>query len=141
MRRVRDLVGYASLRRRPALLGVLAGEGFLVSKANANKGQGSNWIRRKKRVAIYLRDDYTCLYCEADLSGADQHDVTLDHVRPGHFPGNNRASNLITSCRSCNSSRQDKPLAAFCDVETRARIHHNTRRKLARYLELAMESV
>ena len=39
------------------------------------------WIRADKRLAIYLRDRFTCLYCCRDLHDADPADVTLDHLR------------------------------------------------------------
>lgn len=39
-------------------------------------GQGSKWIRRAKRLAIYERDWFRCVYCgEADASK-----LTLDHL-------------------------------------------------------------
>jgi CRISPR/Cas system Type II protein with McrA/HNH and RuvC-like nuclease domain len=76
----------------------------------------SNWIRRDKRLAIYLRDDCTCAYCGITVkvgdSGADA--ATLDHVQPASKGGSNRADNLVVACKSCNSSRQDSPMAVFC---------------------------
>lgn len=101
---------------------------------------GSNqggWIRKNKRLAIYLRDGFRCVYCLEDLHGSDPFDITLDHVKCVSDGGSNDASNLITCCRHCNCSRQDTPLARWCGVETRKHIRRNTRRKLARYLKLA----
>lgn len=64
--------------------------------------QGSKWIRRDKRLAIYLRDDCSCAYCGRDASmGAV---LTLDHVVAG---GSNGEANLVTCCRSCNSAKND----------------------------------
>lgn len=95
------------------------------------------WIRPAKRLAINLRDAFRCVYCCRDLHGADPRDVTLDHVETKANGGNNEASNLVTACRSCNSSRQDKPLRRFAGPETRADVRRLTRRSLAPYLRLA----
>lgn len=75
-------------------------------KMNRN---GSKWIRPEKRLAIYIRDGFRCAYCGRDLKDADPSEVTLDHLLPRVAGGSNQATNLITACRSCNSSRQDTP--------------------------------
>jgi len=95
------------------------------------------WIRVDKRLAIYLRDRFTCLACLKDLHGADPMDVTLDHIMTKSDGGSNSESNLYTCCRSCNSSRQDKPLSRFVGKEARAHIRRNTRRSLKAYRKLA----
>jgi 5-methylcytosine-specific restriction endonuclease McrA len=106
-------------------------------KKTANGNNGSKWIRPEKRLALYLRDRFTCLYCLRDLHGADPRDVTLDHLNCEHKAGQHHETNLVTACRSCNSSRQDTPLARFAGPETRAHIRRNTRRSLKPYLKLA----
>jgi 5-methylcytosine-specific restriction endonuclease McrA len=108
-----------------------------AKKQTANGNNGSKWIRPEKRLSIYLRDRFTCLYCLRDLHDADPRDVTLDHLNCNHAAGNHHESNLVTACRSCNSSRQDTPLARFAGPETRAHIRRNTRRSLKPYLVLA----
>jgi 5-methylcytosine-specific restriction endonuclease McrA len=108
-----------------------------TARKSANGSNGSKWIRPERRLAIYLRDRFLCLYCLRDLHDADPRDITLDHIRPGHAAGNHHESNLCTACRSCNSSRQDKPLCRYASVETRAHIRRNTRRDLKPYLVLA----
>ena len=95
------------------------------------------WIRAEKRLAIYLRDSFRCVYCCADLHDADPRDITLDHVRAKSDGGTNHESNLVTACRQCNCSRQDAPLARFAGPETRADIRRLTRRSLRRYVVLA----
>jgi 5-methylcytosine-specific restriction endonuclease McrA len=95
------------------------------------------WIRADKRLAIYLRDGMRCLYCLADLHGADPRDVTLDHLVARSDGGSNRESNLCTACRQCNSTRQDTPLSQFAGRATRAHIRRNARRVLAPYLRMA----
>ena len=105
------------------------------------KSNGSNrggWIRPNRRLAIYLRDRFTCIYCLKDMHDAAPFDITLDHIVPASkSDSSNASSNLVTACRSCNSSRQDKPLNRFCGPETRAHIRRNTRRSMTRYTKLA----
>lgn len=108
-----------------------------AKKARSPHQPTGQWIRAEKRLAIYLRDGMACVYCLADLHDADPRDITLDHVKPKSDGGTNHESNLITACRSCNCSRQDKPLARFAGPETRRHIRRNTARKLARYIVLA----
>lgn len=94
-------------------------------------------IRKDKRLAIYLRDAFTCLYCLADLHGAAPFDITLDHIKTSADGGSNSETNLVTACRGCNCERQDKPLACFAGIETRKHIYRNTRRSLRRYRTMA----
>lgn len=108
-----------------------------MTKPSANGANGSKWIRPDRRLAIYLRDGFRCLYCGRDLHGSDPFQVTLDHLKPGHFPGNHAESNLVTACRSCNSARQDKPWRKYAPGGAIPRIARHRRRKLARYLKLA----
>ena len=74
----------------------------------------SGWITKAARAAIYLRDDVACVYCKRDLQHADRMEVTLDHIAPrskgGHLTD---PRNLVTACRSCNSSRGNKTVNAF----------------------------
>lgn len=76
---------------------------------SARKGRTSSWIRREKRLAIYLRDGFTCCYCGKDLHDASPRNVHLDHLRPRERGGTNDPSNLITACGRCNSARHDEP--------------------------------
>lgn len=108
-----------------------------TKKARSKHQATGQWIRPDKRLAIYLRDRFTCLYCCRDLHGADPADITLDHIRCQADGGTNHESNLVTCCRECNCSRQDKPLARFAGPETRKHIRRNTRRSLKDYRRLA----
>ncbi len=99
---------------------------------------GSKWIRRPKRLAIYRRDDFRCVYCGADGLEAG-FDLTLDHVTPRELGGTNEARNLVTACRSCNSAKRDLPLRKFLASlidegvdtgEVRGRVRRQTRRVL-----------
>jgi len=70
---------------------------ILRTMSNAH---GSKWIRPEKRLAIYARDGFACLYC-----GNDER-LTLDHLLPRELGGSNEVENLVTACLTCNSSKQ-----------------------------------
>lgn len=71
----------------------------------ARDWQGSKWIRPEKRLAIYARDGFCCVYCGASIeSGAT---LTLDHVIAHALGGSNDAANLVTCCGECNSRKRD----------------------------------
>ncbi len=103
------------------------------------KWYGSKWIRRAKRLAIYARDDFTCVYCGDDGLEVG-FDLTLDHVVPREFGGGNKAANLVTACRSCNSSKKDLTTRRFFvllrdrGVDT-SRIARRIRRQTRRMLK------
>lgn len=70
------------------------------------------WIRVDKRLAIYLRDRWTCGLCGKNLEGLPRRQITLDHIIPKSRQGGNDPTNIYTCCIECNASRQDKPLPA-----------------------------
>lgn len=65
-----------------------------------------SWITRERRLAIYLRDNFTCVYCERDLHHVDAAVITLDHIVPRADGGSNHTTNLVTACHLCNSTRR-----------------------------------
>ena len=96
---------------------------------------GSEWIRPEKRLAIYLRDEFRCAYCNGNLHAARPDQVTLDHLQPRFFGGNNDHTNLVTACRSCNSKRGAIDIFVFADHDALVRISGRVKRPLP--LELA----
>ena len=82
--------------------------------------QGSNWIRKDKRLAIYLRDDWRCLYCDRSLKNVKPRQRTLDHVIPVALGGDNEATNLVTCCKKCNDRKQDRHVQEFCKFNREA---------------------
>jgi 5-methylcytosine-specific restriction endonuclease McrA len=106
----------------------------VATKRGSNRGCQ---IRADLRLAIYLRDSFRCIYCCTDLHGAAPTDITLDHIKCQADGGGNAPKNLVTACRKCNCSRQDKPLARFAGPETRKDIKRLTARKIDRYRKLA----
>lgn len=91
---------------------------------------GSKWIRRK-RLAIYARDDWRCVWCTCAVYAPGKsphgpqfsparttearplHVASLDHVRPRESGGSNKTENLITGCVDCNRLRGTKPASVF----------------------------
>lgn len=106
-------------------------------RANSPSQPSGQWIRADARLAIYLRDHMTCLYCTKDLHDADPRDITLDHIVPKCDGGSNRPENLVTACRACNCRRKDRPLNRFASKEAIAHIRRNVRRSMAKYRKLA----
>jgi hypothetical protein len=68
---------------------------------------GMDWIRIAKRMAIYHRDGFTCVWCKRFFEDSKGHGLTLDHV---FRSSDNHAENLVTCCHKCNSQRQQKPV-------------------------------
>ena len=102
-----------------------------------------SWCAPKKRVALNIRDNCQCCYCGKQLI-LRTHDCTLDHVHPRHAGGSNDASNLVTACLSCNSSKQDCTLSSWLDSREdldadaiKRRVRNWTRRSTARHLAWA----
>jgi hypothetical protein len=73
---------------------------------------GAKWIRRERRLAIYIRDGLACVWCGSSLEDEGV-TLSLDHVVPVSRGGKNASRNLVTSCRKCNSVRGDRPLEEF----------------------------
>jgi CRISPR/Cas system Type II protein with McrA/HNH and RuvC-like nuclease domain len=99
-----------------------------MCNAADKKWNGSKWIRPERRLAIYLRDQFVCVYCGTDLRDAPPSEVTLDHLKPRSKGGDNSNRNLITACRSCNSARQDKPWREYAPGGAIERITRQIRR-------------
>mgnify|MGYP001580416909 CR=1 FL=1 len=76
---------------------------------------GSNWIRREKRLAIYIRDNWRCVYCDKDLQNVrSAKNRQLDHVNPVHNgKPDNSSTNLVTCCEACNQRKNGKNLWSF----------------------------
>lgn len=73
---------------------------------------GGSWIRREKRLAIYLRDGGACAYCgDSFVDGVAR--LSLDHIEPWSLGGGNEADNLITACSKCNSARGNRTVEEF----------------------------
>jgi 5-methylcytosine-specific restriction endonuclease McrA len=71
---------------------------------------GMNWIRQEKRLALYMRDNFSCLYCNKGIESDEGMRLSLDHVK--HFEGNHE-SNLVTACMDCNQAKSCWSLKSF----------------------------
>lgn len=71
------------------------------------KNGGSKWKWPPTRYAIYLRDGFTCVYCQSSNK------LTLDHVIPSSAGGSDEPSNLVTCCKKCNDTKRDASLSWF----------------------------
>lgn len=65
-------------------------------------------FHRKKHIVrfskqnVFLRDDYTCQYCEAVVT---KKTATLDHVVPTSMGGKTTWENTCCSCGACNARK------------------------------------
>lgn len=85
--------------------------------ANANRGQGMNWLPQSRRLAIYLRDGFCCAYCGKGIERGIK--LTLDHLVPRSAPdqvADHSPANLVSACVSCNSARQKRSVAEFAVI-------------------------
>jgi 5-methylcytosine-specific restriction endonuclease McrA len=102
--------------------------------ANAKGNQGSKWISKAARLAIYIRDGFSCAYCGADLRDAARDEITLDHLDPRcttlTAAERRDPRRLVTACRRCNSQRQDKPWTQYATGGAIDRIRRQVRRSL-----------
>jgi hypothetical protein len=103
-------------------------------RQGAAQPQGQ-WITKARRLSIYLRDNFTCLYCGTFLHQAKPSEITLDHLQPRSKGGTDQPSNLITACKSCNCSRGSKRWRLYASKEAVIQIL-NARRRVVN-IELA----
>lgn len=54
---------------------------------------------------VYLRDMYTCQYCEEKFG---KRELTLDHVLPISRGGRTEWENIVAACNPCNSTKGNK---------------------------------
>lgn len=94
---------------------------YVSKSTRRGKNKGCK-VTSHKRLAIYIRDSFACVYCEQDLRNARPMDITLDHLVAQTNGGTNQATNLVTACRKCNCSRQDKDVAVFASRAAISRI-------------------
>lgn len=57
---------------------------------------------RFNRKWVFLRDEYTCQYCNKELAPKE---CTIDHVVPVSKGGKTTWHNVVTSCYECNHNK------------------------------------
>jgi 5-methylcytosine-specific restriction endonuclease McrA len=72
-----------------------------VSKEHTNYKKSIKF----SRYNLFLRDLFTCAYCE-DVFPAD--DLTIDHVIPRKLGGKTTFDNTVSCCKDCNSRKGSK---------------------------------
>ena len=59
-------------------------------------------ISTNKRIQIYKRDGFACVYC------GSEGDLQIDHIHPFSKGGGDEMENLQTLCRTCNVTKGDR---------------------------------
>jgi 5-methylcytosine-specific restriction endonuclease McrA len=57
------------------------------------------------RFNVFLRDEWTCQYCAHPFKTPD---LTFDHVIPKSRGGRTRWENIVTACRTCNTTKGNR---------------------------------
>jgi hypothetical protein len=83
-----------------------------IDVAEMSNAAGTKWIRPEKRIRIYARDGWRCLWCGRARHELDE-PLTLDHFLSRDAGGSNDASNLLTACFPCNSKRRHAPALSY----------------------------
>lgn len=93
-------------RGGPRAYCLVMGNANTTSGKTATTWHGAHWIRDARRDAILASDGHRCTYCETPVvRRSGNQDAQLDHVRARELGGSNRAVNLVTCCRACNSAK------------------------------------
>jgi len=90
-------------------------------KAVCHKAESKHRARKRGATvgpvdvaAVYELSGHACIYCGATK------DLTLDHIVPLSRGGPHCQENLVVACRSCNSSKGDKPLVQWLQTQPTA---------------------
>ena len=67
-------------------------------------------IPKRMRTEIYLRDKFTCQFCQISPT---KDELTIDHLIPLALGGLDEVTNYVTCCLSCNKRKADRSLAEF----------------------------
>lgn len=85
----------------------------------------SAFITRERRDAIKARDGYKCIWCQCDIAELPAMQQTLDHLvtleEYEHLPeeikiwfgSKHKTSNLVSSCKPCNSKRKNEDFCSY----------------------------
>lgn len=71
------------------------------------KGAG---VPKAKRLAIFTRDGWKCVYCDVDVRLLAKNHATLDHLIPNR---DDSQKNLVTACFGCNQAKSNRHYHLF----------------------------
>lgn len=108
-------------------------------KRKTTKRHPGSWIIKSRRLAIYLRDGFACVYCLRGVE--DGITLTLDHITPWVYFGSNKSSNLVTCCRRCNSKRGDSHLKDFASTDAIRRVNRQRRKDITGFWKMAKKMI
>lgn len=77
----------------------------IVTKSSFSISQRHKTQMRFSRSNLYLRDLYTCQYCNETFNC---NDLTIDHVHPQSLGGETSWTNCVTACFDCNTRKGSK---------------------------------
>lgn len=78
--------------------------------------------RRKFRESIFEAWNWTCIYCDRQLS---EKDATIDHIVPKHKGGHSTRNNLTCACNNCNRAKGSLPVFEYMSP---AHVHYSEQR-------------
>lgn len=67
---------------------------------------------KKRRIWRHMERRYGCLAC-VYCGEAERTQLTLDHILPARFGGDNKIDNLTIACYTCNGKRGSKLFFGF----------------------------
>lgn len=91
----------------PQMVAVFVAE--LWPNGKREKGEKQWHASAAQRREIYDRDGHKCHYC------GSQENLSLDHIIPRSKGGSDKSDNLLTCCKSCNSSKGVKSYEEFVE--------------------------
>lgn len=75
----------------------------------------NKYIKRPNTVAftrfnVFLRDEFTCQYCDAEFkaTASSTNGLTFEHVWPRCKGGKTTWENIVAACHKCNREKGDK---------------------------------
>lgn len=104
-----------------------------IRDRHAKGGQGMNFVRKEKRIALYMRDGLACVYCGSGIE--DGAKLTLDHLTPHSHGGTNDATNIVSSCHKCNSARGNRDYKEFAEKVAAYLNHDITSAQIIAHIE------
>ena len=72
----------------------------------------SSGIGEKKKQKLFVRDNFTCIYCNMQYDPAF---LSHDHVIPRADGGTHDMGNLVTACTKCNKEKSSFSVEEFCE--------------------------